>query len=367
MPIAMNSGAPRPSWPTNSSDAINPTAPTVSETGFGVVSDPLPAQRTGGLTAQSAGKQDAPVALHPVVAEMLEQLRRSGAPPLSAGTPAAARAAYDAAPKPTGDPVNDVRDITIPGPDGPLAARVYRPTDTQDLPVVVFFHGGGWVLSSVDGHDSIARRLALESGALVVSVEYRLAPEYPFPAPHEDCWAATRWVADNAAQLGGKHGVLAVAGDSAGGNLAAGVALRARDEGLLLRFQLLIYPCIDDVQSRPSMTENASGYFLTAADMAWFWDQFVPPDERGNAYAVPARATDLRGLAPALVQTAEYDPLRDEGEEWAARLAEAKVPVTVTRYDGMIHGFVSRWEQIPPAVDAHVEAGAALRSALADG
>ncbi len=296
---------------------------------------------------------------------MLEQLTKSGAPPLSAGTPTAARAAYDAAPKPTGDPVHEVRDITIPGPAGPLMARIYRPTDASDLPVVVFFHGGGWVLSSVDGHDSIARRLALESGAIVVSVEYRLAPEHPFPAPHEDCWAATRWVAENAAVLGGKPGVLAVAGDSAGGNLAAGVALRARDEGLELAFQLLIYPCIDDVQSRPSMTENATGYFLTAADMAWFWDQFVPPEERANPYAVPARATDLAGLAPALVQTAEYDPLRDEGEEWAARLAAAGVSVEVTRYDGMIHGFVSRWEQIPPAVDAHLEAGAALRAVFA--
>lgn len=302
------------------------------------------------------------MALHPVVVEMLEQLERSGAPPLSAGTPEAARAAYDAAPKPTGDPVHRVNDIEIPGPVDPIMARVYHPTDAANLPVVAFFHGGGWVLSSVDGHDSIARRLALKSGAIVVSVEYRMAPEYPFPAPHDDCWAATVWLAEHAADIGGRTGPIAVAGDSAGGNLAAGVALRARDEGLALAYQLLIYPCIDDVQSRPSMTENAEGYFLSAEDMAWFWDQYVPEHQRGNPYAVPARATDLGGLAPALIQTAEYDPLRDEGEEWAARLLAAGVPAEVTRYDGMIHGFVSRWEQIPPAADAHDEAGAALRA-----
>lgn len=303
--------------------------------------------------------------VHPVIADMLAQLEEMGAPPLSAASPAAARAAYDAAPKPTGDPVHEVRDIAIPGPDGAIPARVYRPSDATDLPVVAFFHGGGWVLSSVEGHDSLARRLAVRSGAIVVSIEYRLAPEHPFPAPHDDCWAATTWLAGNAEEIGGRPGALAVAGDSAGGNLAAGIALRARDEGLDLTFQLLIYPCIDDVQSRPSMEANATGYFLTAADMAWFWDQFVPAAERTNPYAVPARATDVTGLAPALVQTAEYDPLRDEGEEWAQRLRGAGVPVEVTRYDGMIHGFVSRWEQIPPAIDAHDEAGAAIRAAFA--
>jgi acetyl esterase len=302
--------------------------------------------------------------LHPAVADMLEQLELIGAPPLSAGNPAAARAAYDAAPKPVGDPMHEIRDIEIPGPAGSIPARVYRPVDAVDLPVVAFFHGGGWVLSSVDGHDSLARRLAARSDAIVVSVDYRLAPEHPFPAPHQDCWAATEWLARHAPEIGGRPGAVAVAGDSAGGNLAAGVALRARDEGLDLAFQLLIYPCIDDVQSRPSMTENATGYFLSAEDMNWFWNHFVLPDDRGDPYAVPARASDVVGLAPALIQTAEFDPLRDEGEEWGHRLAAAGVPVDVTRYDGMIHGFVSRWEQIPPAASAHDEAGEALRAAF---
>ncbi|MCL4115038.1 UNVERIFIED_CONTAM: hypothetical protein GTU68_008281 [Idotea baltica] len=236
-----------------------------------------------------------------------------------------------------------------------MAIRLYASSDAKDLPIVAFFHGGGWVLSSIDGHDSLARRLAARTGALVVSVEYRLAPEHPFPEPHDDCWAAITWLAEHGGALGGDTSRLSVAGDSAGANLAAGVALRARDEGLSLGYQLLIYPCIDDRQSRPSMIDNASGYFLSASDMAWFWDQYVPAEHRDNPYAVPARATDIVGLAPAHVQTAEYDPLRDEGEEWAARLNAAGVPATMTRFDGAVHGFIARWEQMGRALEAHEE------------
>ena len=302
--------------------------------------------------------------LDPDVARLLEQLRALDAPPLGAGTADEARRAYDAAPKPAPEPVARVRDAVIPGPAGDVAVRCYAPTEDDDLPVVAFFHGGGWVLSGLDGHDSLARRLALRSGALVVSVDYRLAPEHPFPAPHDDCWAATAWLAEHADRLGGDGARLAVAGDSAGGNLAAGVALRARDEGLPLAFQLLVYPCLDDRPTRPSTVDNATGYFLTSEDMAWFWSRFLPDERRDDPYAVPMRAADVSGLAPALVQTAEFDPLRDEGEEWARRLADAGVDVTLSRHDGMIHGFVSRWEQIPAAERAHDEAGDALRAAL---
>ena len=297
------------------------------------------------------------------VAEVLRALDALGAPALGDGTPAEARDNYDSAPKPDPDPLARVEDVTIPGPDRDIGCRVYADSDDTDLPVVAFFHGGGWVLSSVEGHDSLARRIAKRSGALVVSVEYRLAPEYPFPAPHDDCWAVTRWLSEHAGELGGDPTRLAVAGDSAGGNLAAGVALRARDEGISLAFQLLVYPCIDTEQTRPSMEENGSGYFLTAADMDWFWDHYVPPEHRANPYAVPARAEELDGLAPALVQTAEYDPLRDEGEEWAERLAAAGVDVDMTRYDGVVHGFVSRWHQMAAAEGAHDEACTALRQA----
>lgn len=290
--------------------------------------------------------------------------RAAGLPALSEGTPEQARANYDRAPKPPGDAISRVEDRVIPGPAGDLPIRIYADSTAGDLATIVFFHGGGWVLSSIDGHDSLARRLAVRTGALVVSVEYRLAPEHPFPAPHDDCWAATTWLAEHAASLGGDPARLSVAGDSAGANLAAGVALRARDEGLPLTYQLLIYPCLDDRQTRPSMVDNASGYFLSAADMAWFWDRFVPAEHRDNPYAVPARATDLTGVAPAHVQTAEYDPLRDEGEEWAARLNAAGTPATVTRFDGAVHGFVSRWEQMSGALAAHDEFATRVKSNL---
>lgn len=305
------------------------------------------------------------MSLLPDVAALLDALAANDAPPLSAGTPELARRGYDAAPKPAGDEMARVTDTEIDGPGGPIPLRIYHPSKTTDpLPVVVFFHGGGWVLSNIDGHDSLARRLAQRSGCIVVSVEYRLAPEHPFPAPHDDCWAATQWVAEHAPELGGDATRLAVAGDSAGGNLAAGVALRARDEGLPLAFQLLIYPCLDTDFTRPSMIDNGEGYFLRRTDMEWFWDQFVPSEHRSNPYAVPMRATSVEGLAPAFIQVAEFDPLRDEGFEWGERLTAAGVPTTVTHYDGQIHGFAARWDQIPSAVGSHDDAGAALRSAL---
>ncbi len=305
--------------------------------------------------------------LMPDVAAVLEALAALDVPPLSAGTPAQARKNYARAPKPAGDPVAKVEDRTIPGPGGNLPVRLYWPEAEDDtaLGVIAFFHGGGWVLSNIEGHDSLARRLTNRTGAIVMSVDYRLAPEHPFPAPHDDCWAATNWLAQHAGELGGDASKLVVAGDSAGGNLAAGVALRARDEGLELALQVLIYPCIDTNFERPSMIDNGSGYFLNATDMVWFWDHFVPAEHRSNPYAVPMRAGDVKGLAPALVQTAEYDPLRDEGEAWADRLAEAGVAVEMTRYDGVVHGFVSRWEQMARALDAHDEIGQFVRARLA--
>jgi acetyl esterase len=245
--------------------------------------------------------------------------------------------------------------------------RLYATGHDAGLGTVVFFHGGGWVLSSVDGHDSLARMLAARSGALVVSVDYRLAPEHPYPAPHDDCWAVTAWLAAHGTSWGADPRRLVVAGDSAGANLAAGVALRARDEGLALRQQTLMYPCVDTDLDRPSYVENAEGYFLTTKSMAWFWDQYTQPGQRDDPYAVPMRASDLRGVAPALVQTAEFDPLRDEGEAFAARLAAAGVDVTVTRYPGVVHGFVSRWGTMARGRAAHDEIVAAWARALGDG
>jgi acetyl esterase len=304
--------------------------------------------------------------LDPDVADMLTALAALDAPALSQGTVAEARINYDSAPKPIADELARIEDLTIPTSEGGVDVRLYAPTFDRGLPIVVFFHGGGWVLSSVDGHDGIARRIAARSGAIVVSVGYRLAPESAFPLPHDDCWAATEWLAEHGREWGGDPSRLAVCGDSAGGNLAAGVAIRARDEGLALRLQVLIYPCIDDRQEAyPSMAENASGYFLAAADMVWFWDHFVPSAHRNDPRAVPARLTDFDGLAPALVQTAEYDPLRDEGELYARRLGDAGVPTQSVRYPGVVHGFVTRWHAIARAEQAHDDLAAALRHAFA--
>ncbi len=218
--------------------------------------------------------------------------------------------------------------------------RVYRPLSTEILPVVIWFHGGGWVVGSLDSHDPVCRALANRTPCVVVAVDYRLAPEAPFPAALDDSWAATQWVAAEALKLGADASRIVVAGDSAGGNLAAAVALRARDAGLELALQVLVYPVTDSDLDSESYTRLATGLNLTRAKMAWYWAQYLGGAEGSSPEASPLRAPDLAGVAPALVQTAEHDPLLSEGEAYAARLAEAGVPVTLTRYDGVIHGFI---------------------------
>jgi acetyl esterase len=238
------------------------------------------------------------------------------------------------------DEVDEVVDLMIPGPAAPLRVRVYRPRSTELLPVVIWFHGGGWVVGTLDSHDPVCRALANRTPCVVVSVDYRLAPEWPFPAALDDAWAATRWVADEALKLGADASRVVVAGDSAGGNLAAAVALRARDSGPSLALQALIYPVTDFDFESESYARYESGLNLTRAKMQWYWEQYLAGADGLHPDASPLRAPDLAGVAPALVQVAELDPLLSEGEAYAARLAEAGVPVTLTRYDGMIHGFI---------------------------
>jgi acetyl esterase len=265
-------------------------------------------------------------------------------------------------------PDADTRDILIPGPAGEISARVYRPhgTGSNVLPVLMWFHGGGFVIGSVHESDSDCRRLAVDSGMVVVSVEYRLAPEHPFPAGPEDCYAATAWVAAHATELGVDASRLAVGGDSAGGNLATVVALMARDRGPAIAFQLLVYPVTDLASMEtPSHHANAVGYYLTRASMMWFREAYVPDaSKRQHGHVSPLHAEDLAGLPPALVITAEFDPLRVEGEIYAERLRAAGVPVTKTRHDGMIHGFFSMNAFLEGGRRAMTEAASALRGAL---
>jgi acetyl esterase len=223
------------------------------------------------------------------------------------------------------------------------------------------------VLGSIVSSHATTSTLAHRSGCTVVSVDYRLAPEHPFPAAVDDAWAAMKWVVEHGDEIGAP-GPLAVGGDSAGGNLAAVLARRARDEGIPVALQLLVYPVTDAAMDTASYQENATGYWLTRAGMEWFWGQYAPDgDDRFHPDASPLRAGDLRGVAPALVITAEYDPLRDEGEAYAARLSEAGVPVTMRRYDGMVHGFFRLPAMIDRSEDALREASNALRDATTAG
>jgi acetyl esterase len=257
-------------------------------------------------------------------------------------------------------------DRTVPGVTGDIPVRIYSAATDAALPVVVYLHGGGWVIGDIASYDAVCRKLAIASGLTVISVDYRRAPEHVFPCAAEDAYAATRYIAEHGAELGVDGSRLAVAGDSAGGNLAAVTAILSRDRGApTIAFQLLVYPALDATMSFPSYKENGEGYLLTADDMAWFYEQYVGPDvDRKDAMLSPLYAPDLSGLPPALVITAEYDPLRDEGEAYADALQQAGVSARASRYDGLVHGFLPLDGIIPAAVPAMEEAAAALKNAL---
>lgn len=306
--------------------------------------------------------------LDPQLATLLEFLAAAGAKPMWEGTPAEARAGFrtlsvdlrDPAAVP---PIGSVQDRTVPGGAGDLRARVYRPEAAGPLPTVVFLHGGGFVIGDLDTHDVTCRELANRSECVVLSVDYRLAPEHPFPAAVDDALAAARWAADHLDELGGDER-LGVAGDSAGGNLAAVVAQALRDEGRLLAGQLLLYPATDFGGDYPSHAENAEGYFLEARTMLWFQQQYAGHvDDLGDPRLSPLHG-DLRGLAPAVVVVAEFDPLRDDGLAYAAALEAAGVPVAVRTFPGLIHGFVDMGRHSTAAQQALEETCALFRRVL---
>ncbi len=308
------------------------------------------------------------MALDPQAKALLDQVAAMGAPPMSTMGPEQARVGFrmmmSMAIGPAEAPVPS-EDRTVPGPAGEIPVRVYRPPSEQSLPVVVYFHGGGYVIGDLETHDTICHRLAAGVPAVVVSVDYRLAPEHRFPAAVDDCEAATAWVSARAAELGGDPARLAVAGDSGGGNLATVVARRARDTGgPPIAFQLLIYPATDSTGSTLVM-EYTSGYMLDLDTLMWFGNSYLSdPAQAGLPDASPLFVEDLTGLPPALVLTAECDPLRDQGEAYANRLREAGAAVTTTRYEGMIHGFYGFDRVFDGAKRATAETVSALREAL---
>jgi len=332
--------------------------------------------------------------LDPEIQAIVEMIEAAPGPPAHLVPIAQARAAHDresALLSGAGEEVAEVRELDVPGPAGPIRVRAFRPLEERaapgadvgapdrpgaGLPLVAYLHGGGWAVGTLDAFDPLCRALANASGALVASIDYRLAPEHPFPAALDDALAAVRWLAAHAGELGADPARVAVAGDSAGANLATVAARRLRDErsgdeaagrgrcGPALRLQALIYPVCDSALDSPSYRDFDSGFGLSAASMKRYWELYLDGADGRHPDASPLRADDLAGLPPAFVLTVGNDVLRDEGEAYAQALRDAGVPVTLRRYDEAVHGFVRWLAKAAIARRAVAETGAALRAAL---
>jgi len=312
------------------------------------------------------------MALDPQAQAVLELVAKANRPAYHTLSPKDARQLFlDTRPASTPTPpaIGSVRDLVAEGPHGPIPLRVYRPAGVSDatrLPVYVYFHGGGWVIGDLSTHDVLCRQLTAASGMSVISVDYRLAPEHKFPAAADDAWAATKWIAARASELGVDATKMAVGGDSAGGNLAAVVALMARDAGgPALRLQVLLYPVTDVMRETRTYADFAEGYMLTRDSMRWFIAHYLRSKEDASDWRVsPLRAPSLAGLPPALIVTAGFDPLRDEGEMFAGRLRDAGVMVDYVCYGGMVHGFAGMGKLIDTAQRVVTLVGDALRHAM---
>ncbi|NKB32878.1 MAG: alpha/beta hydrolase fold domain-containing protein [Pseudomonadales bacterium] len=309
------------------------------------------------------------MALDPQAKALLESAEQSGAPPFNAYPAAEARAVYDQASELVrGNPPesHSIDAIVIPGPAGAIPAWVYKPSAEQNLPVLVYFHGGGYTIGSLKSHDCVCRGLCIEANCIVVSVDYRLAPENKYPAAVDDAWAAAQWAASNAESLGGNPNNVAIGGDSAGGNLTAVVSLLAKESGNpYFVFQLLIYPGTDMSCSFESHKTFGQGYRLTNELIDWFYDHyFSKDDDLSHWKASPLNAEDLSGLPSAFVLSAGYDPLQDENRAYAEKLTSAGVKVKHSHYEGMMHGFVTMPGVIDKAKTAISECAAELRQAF---
>ena len=306
--------------------------------------------------------------LDPQAAALLETVEAMGEPPTQALSVESARGRLgelfaDA----SREDVDRVEEFSIEGPAGAIPVRLYAPAG-EGHPLLVYLHGGGWTVGDLETHDPVCRALSNAADCAVLSVDYRLAPEQPFPAAIEDAYAAVRWAGEYGDRINCDPDRLAVGGDSAGGNLSAAVTLLASDRGgPELRHQVLLYPAVaaPGIHAFESHEENAEGYLLERASIRWYVENYLPhPTDRRNEYAAPLLARDLSGLPPATVLTAGFDPLRDEGEAYARRLDEAGVPVEHYGYDGMVHGFVSFLDQLDAARDAIETVGSDLQSAF---
>lgn len=301
------------------------------------------------------------MALHPQTAALLLAIEQLNTPAIETQEPTVARAGMEIMTAPSAVQLHEIREVDADG----VPARLYRPNDRKGLGLLVYYHGGGWVCGSVNTHDDVCRKLAQSMGHAVLSVDYRLAPEFAFPEPLNDCVVALRWAHAHAGELGIDASRIAVGGDSAGGNLAAVVA---NLQPVPLKFQMLIYPVTDATRSSQSYQDNATGYRLTANGMKWFCDHYLsssigsPTDPRVSPLF--ADAVTLASAPPAIVITAEYDPLRDEGEQYAHRLVEAGVACSLTRYYGQVHGFFSMSHFVDDGASAITQAATATRIAL---
>ncbi|MBN8987567.1 MAG: alpha/beta hydrolase [Rhizobiales bacterium] len=311
-----------------------------------------------------------PVVLDPDAAAVYKAFQEAGRPPYESGTAAQARAMYLAAravSNPEPPELESAKPLSIPAPHGAIPARIYTPKTLRKnnglAPCLVFYHGGGWVIGDLDSHDVVCRKLAHEGELIVISIDYRLAPEHKFPAAVDDAMSAVKWIASNAKELGIDASRLVVGGDSAGGNLAAVTALAARDgDGPKLAGQVLIYPATDFSWSHPSHSEPETSILLTHSVIRWFGNHYLGDADINDWRASPARAKTLAGLPPAYLLTAGADPLRDEGDEYAARLKEAGVPVTYKHFPGQFHGFFTMGKLLQQANVAATDIATWLKS-----